>query len=88
MAPDDETIFFSVRDESRSSWERLKQSRDSASGPLRADQAVALAEFELHGATLRSLLRWYPNEDRVRAALANWEILSLELGSQGLPVDA
>jgi hypothetical protein len=88
VAPDDETLFFHVRDESRSSWERVKHFRDSSSAALTPDLAVTLAEFELHGATLRSLLRWYPEEDRVRTALADWEVLSLQLASQGLPIDA
>lgn len=66
MTPDDEILFGRVVDDSRTC-------SDGA-------DAFAIAEFELHGATLRSLMRWYPNEARVLAALAEWELSSIQLG--------
>jgi hypothetical protein len=88
MTTDDEIVFLHVRDESRSTYDRLEKLRNAALDAVTPDLAFALAEFELHGATLRSLRRWYPLDDRVRQTLANWEVLSLELASRGLPVEA
>ncbi|HEY1977636.1 MAG TPA: hypothetical protein VGG89_13875 [Candidatus Baltobacteraceae bacterium] len=84
MAPDDEILFGRVRDEVRTSYERVQDSRTF--GALGAGLALALAEFELHGATLRSLRGWYPYEEHIGVALADWELLSLSLTSQGLAV--
>ena len=80
MAPDDEILFGRVEDESQSSYERVASLANQAHmGSAPSDLALALAEFELHGATLRSLLRWYPDESRVRNALADWELLDVQL---------
>lgn len=82
MAPDDEILFGRVEDESQSSFERVAAlARQAHMGSMPADLALAIAEFELHGATLRSLLRWYPEETRVRAALADWELFGLQLNA-------
>lgn len=87
MGPDDEILFGRARDESRSSYDRIiALGRDvTAELKLRAF-ALSMAEFELHGATLASLHRWYPNEPRVRSALAGWEHLSLQLTAAGVPI--
>lgn len=86
MAPDDEILLSHASDESQFSYERVQSLRNLRRGGAPSDLTFALAEFELHGATLRSLRGWYPQESRVRAALADWEILTLALQSQGLPV--
>jgi hypothetical protein len=87
MAPDDEILFGHAVDESRYSYEHVEAlSRQAYESPLPPDVALAMAEFELHGATLRSLMRWYPDEVRVRKALVDWELFSSRLTSSGLPV--
>lgn len=67
MTPDDEIVFGRVLDDFRAC--------DNGA------DALATAEFELHGATFRSLLRWYPDDARVRAAVAEWELSSIQLGA-------
>lgn len=47
------------------------------------DLVLALAEFEFHGTSLRSLARWYPDESRVRKALLDW-LLASRLAANGL----
>ena len=87
MTPDDEILFGHVADESRSSFERLNALAHRAhAGSLPPDLALAVAQFELHGATLRSLLRWYPNEARIRKALLDWELYAVGLRTSGLAV--
>jgi hypothetical protein len=72
MQPDDEIVFGRSLDESRACLERIATvSREQAS-----DLAFARAEFELHGATLRSLAKWYPDEPRVTDAVREWELMS------------
>jgi hypothetical protein len=82
MSPDDEILLGHAADESRYSYERVRalarQAHESSPPP---DLALAMAEFELHGATLRSLLRWYPDEAHVRKTLADWELFSVQLSS-------
>jgi predicted anti-sigma-YlaC factor YlaD len=86
MTPDDEVLFGHVCDDCRSCFERVERlTIAEASG---ADLALALAEFELHGASLRCLARWYPDEKRVRLALTEWELSSVQLSSRGFAVDA
>ena len=75
MSPDEEVVFGRVYDEVHSSYERV---RALMSQTPSAEYAIALAEFELHGSTLRSLERWYPSDARVREALAEWEELSTQ----------
>ncbi|HKE36619.1 MAG TPA: hypothetical protein VKB39_04260 [Candidatus Baltobacteraceae bacterium] len=87
MAPDDEILFGRVADESRTSYEQVEHLRRLAQDVITADLAVARAEFELHGATLRLLRNWYPHEERVQAALADWELRSFGLRSMGLAVE-
>jgi hypothetical protein len=87
MTPDDEILFGHVADESRSSFERVTALAGRAhAGSLPPDLALAVAQFELHGATLRSLLRWYPDEARIRKALMDWELFSVQLATNGLPI--
>ena len=88
MAPDDEILFGRVLDETHSSYERVEGLRGGGAVVVTAELAVAVAEFQLHGATLRLLRRWYPLEDRVREALADWEILGVALSSRGLTIEA
>lgn len=88
MTTDDEILFGHVSDETRSSYERVQRLRVSGSGAVSPDLGISLAEFELHGATLRSLSRLYPREDRISAVLADWQRLNLKLASQGLSVEA
>jgi len=86
MAPDDEILFGRAADESKSSYERAGAlAREACTGLPPSDLALALAEFELHGATLRSLMRWYPEELRVRNALADWELLGVQLQTYLVP---
>jgi hypothetical protein len=88
MAPDDEVLFGRVCDDSRSSFERVERLVSEAlERAASAELAIALAEFELHGATLRSLLQWYPDETLVRSALIDWELSNFKLASKGLPID-
>jgi hypothetical protein len=81
MSPDDEILFGRVEDESQSSYERVAGLAREAHTGSAPDLALALAMFELHGATLRSFLRWYPEESRVRSALADWELFGVQLSS-------
>jgi hypothetical protein len=75
MQVDDEIIFGRVLDETRQCGERI----ESSLAP--ADVAMSLAEFELHGATLRSLARWYPEEPRVRLSVLEWDLMALRLAA-------
>jgi hypothetical protein len=85
MAPDDEILFGHVADDVQHSFERVDRLANQAvGGDPPPDLALALAEFELHGATLRSLVRWYPDEIRVRAALADWELTSDRISAYAL----
>lgn len=87
MSPDDEILFGHVVDESRYSYERVNAlARLAHAGSPPPDLALAIAEFELHGATLRSLLRWYPDEAPVRKAFMGWELLNVRLATSGLPI--
>lgn len=79
MTADDEILFGYAWDESRWTYERVKRLRAGAEEGITRDLAFALADFELQGATLQSLRRWYPDEDRVREAVADWESLTTEL---------
>ena len=80
MSSDDEILFAQVRDDSDSSFRRVQclvqePIQDSTSHEL----ALTLAEFELHGDTLRTLTRWYPDDERVRNALEDWELSNRDL---------
>jgi hypothetical protein len=57
MQVDDEILFGRVVDE-------LRAPNDAEMTP---------ADFHLHGATLRSLARWYPEECRVHRSLVEWD---------------
>ena len=86
MAPDDEVLFAHVCDEGEACFERaaaLASGTEARPGP---ELSYALANFELHGATLRSLRCWYPEENRVQTALVEWELLNVQLASKGLAV--
>lgn len=72
MEPDDEILFGRTLDESRECAERI-----ATLNGLAFDRA----EFELHGATLSSLARWYPDEPRVRRAVLEWGLEDLRLRS-------
>jgi hypothetical protein len=75
MQPDDEIVFGRTLDESRACLERIETlSREPAS-----DLVFTRAEFELHGATLRSLAKWYPDERRVHDAVTEWELLAAKV---------
>ncbi|MBV8153855.1 MAG: hypothetical protein JO029_09265 [Candidatus Eremiobacteraeota bacterium] len=87
MAPDDEIIFGHVADEIEGSFDRVERlAHQAESGEAPSDLAVALAVFELHGATLKALMRWYPEEPRIRAALADWELSTVQLSARGVPI--
>ena len=72
MAPDDEIVFGRSLDESRACLERIATLTNAPA----SDLAFTRAEFELHGATLRSLAKWYPDEPRVTDAVREWECLA------------
>ncbi len=81
MEPDDEVVFGRALDESRARFEQIQSLRAASAEavPLEgsdrfADLILAMAAFELHGATLRSLAHWYPKEERVRLAALEWEL--------------
>jgi len=78
MAPDDEVVFGRACDESISSFELVQRLVNEA-GPRSAELSLAVAEFELHGATLKNLVRWYPDEAHIRTALIDWELLDTRL---------
>jgi hypothetical protein len=63
MQVDDEILFGRVVDE--------------MNAPNEAEMTPA--DFQLHGATLRSLARWYPEEGRVRRSLVDWDRMALAL---------
>ncbi|HZZ00566.1 MAG TPA: hypothetical protein VFE36_13435 [Candidatus Baltobacteraceae bacterium] len=86
MTPDDEILFGHVQDECPTSYERVAAlARQANTGSAPSDLALALAVFELHGATLRSFMGWYPDDTRVRAALADWELFGANLGATLTP---
>lgn len=89
MSTDDEILFGQVRDDSTSSFLRVQllvrePTTDSASREL----ALTLAEFELHGATMQALSRWYPDDQRVRNAFEDWDVFNRDLMSLGLSTDS
>jgi len=87
MTPDDEILFGHAVDESRLSYERLNGlARQTYATSPSPDLPLAIARFELHGATLRSLRRWYPDEGRIRKALMDWELFSVQLATSGLAI--
>jgi hypothetical protein len=69
MQPDDDIMVGRALDESHECLERMQ-------GERAGDLVFVRAEFELHGATLRSLAKWYPDEARVEAAVREWECLA------------
>jgi hypothetical protein len=71
MQPDDEIMFGRVLDDSRACSERIDAVRREP-----RELARVRAFLELHGATLRSLAKWYPCEPRVRDAVAEWQVLA------------
>ena len=73
MEPDDEIVFGRTLDETRQCAERIESLRGG--GTL----AMDLAEFDLHGTTLQSLAKWYPDEPRVRRAVLEWNLEDLRL---------
>lgn len=82
MEPDDEIVFGRALDESRACLERIEcLRRDVALVTVGGDVycagalEIALAIFELHGATLLSLAKWYPAEPRVRLAALEWHLV-------------
>jgi hypothetical protein len=93
MEPDDDIILGRALDESRACLERiesLRRRRATVTSVARGTDAgseltLALANFELHGATLHSLARWYPAETRVRLAALEWELLSVRLSIRTSP---
>lgn len=85
MRSDEEMLFGRVRDEIDSSYERAALLTLGLTEPSVPDElGLALGMFELHGATLRTLSRWYPKEACVRDALRGWELLSFSLESKAL----
>jgi hypothetical protein len=75
MQPDDEIVFGRSLDESRACAERIE-----APGREPASELVfTRAELELHGATLRSLAKWYPDDPRVQHAVTEWELLAAKV---------
>ncbi|MBV8490545.1 MAG: hypothetical protein JO199_08450 [Candidatus Eremiobacteraeota bacterium] len=70
----DNCLFAHARDESRRCYRRLKARLEYA-----GDTSDLLAEFELHGGTLRQLVRWEPHNAEFRQALLDWELLNLGL---------
>jgi hypothetical protein len=88
---DDEIMFGRALDESRACAERIEAFRSrSSAGSTAGSQcltagtlALDIAAFELHGATLRSLARWYPDEPRVGLAVAEWVDREREVAGAG-----
>lgn len=87
---DDEILFDHALDESWLCYGRLEA---LARGivlvvPYREtgdrDLSALLAEFELHGATLRTLSGWQPENVRFRQGLADWEHCDTGLSALGL----
>jgi hypothetical protein len=72
MQPDDEIVFGRSLDESRACAERI----EAPDRERTIDLTFTRAELELHGATLRSLAKWYPDEPRVQRAVTEWETLA------------
>ena len=87
MSTDDEVVFGHVVDDTRSCYELLEPAA-LAGAELTAELALTAAEFELHGGTLESFLRWYPSEARVREAFAEWEECKRALSAKGLSIEA
>ena len=87
---DDEILFGHALDESWLCYGRLEAivrgaapatvHREAADGDL----YKLLAEFELHGNTLRMLARWQPENPRFRQGLADWEHYENGLHELGL----
>jgi len=83
MWPDEEVVFARAIDESRSERDRIESLRadfDASNGTtegfrLDGELVRALSMFELHGATLRRLADWYPNDARVWRAAQEWDVL-------------
>jgi hypothetical protein len=75
MQPDDEIVFGRSLDESRACVERI----ESPDRQEARDLIFTRAELELHGATLRSLAKWYPDEPRVQRAVTEWEFLAAKV---------
>jgi hypothetical protein len=82
LETDDEIIFNRALDDSRACVARIELLRtdEKMNDHLPGNDLIcAIAEFELHGATLCSLNRWYPNEQRVKFALLEWRLLKARL---------
>ncbi len=85
MQIDDEVIFGRALDESRECLARIESLRSEPALAIAANARqpesleAALAEFELHGSTLRSLAQWYPNERRIRLGFFEWELFNFRL---------
>jgi hypothetical protein len=87
MRSEDEVIFGRALDETRACLEQLAApTREGAlvavhaeRSARRQDPALGIGVFYLHGATFRSLAKWYPEDERIRHALLNWELSSLRL---------
>ena len=85
MSTDDEILFGQVRDDSDSSFLRVQcLVREPISDSRSRELALTLAEFELHGATIRTLTCWYPEDERVRHAFEDWDFHNRDLMSKGL----
>jgi hypothetical protein len=85
MSTDDEILFGQVRDDSTSSFLRVQYLvREPISDSSSRELALTLAEFELHGATMWTLTRWYPDDQRVRHAFEDWDSFNRDLMSLGL----
>jgi len=95
MWAEDEAVFARAVDESRSGCDRIVALRgDLAAGTGTAERAglvaelmLALSMFELHGATLRRLTDWYPDEGRVRRGAQEWNLLQLRVESRSTRLD-
>lgn len=89
MLTDDEILLGRVRDEIGSSYERAATLALELFEPPAPDELLmALGLFELHGATLRTLGRWYPDQTCVRDAIFEWELQSFRLKAKGLTIAA
>jgi hypothetical protein len=87
MRSEDEVIFGRALDETQAWLEQMGVSRRETAlvtahreQPARSsDSALGLGVFHLHGATFRTLAKWYPEDERIRHALLDWELASLRL---------
>jgi hypothetical protein len=87
MRSEDEVIFGRALDETQAWLEQLAVPRRETAlvtgqpehAPRSHDPALGLGVFQLHGATFRTLAKWYPDDERIRHALLNWELSSLRL---------